>query len=163
MYNGNKKIGTGKVIRYNHAGKNTPTVQYNQKLYRNPIYITENNNGDVVVSDFDYENGALVVTERGGIHRFSYTGHPPGSTIQPLGICTDGLSNILMCDYKTYYVHMIDKDGQFLSHLLRRPSGIFRPHSLGYDVHTHRLWVGAEFKNKVNVYRYISRRDMSTG
>lgn len=112
-----------------------------------------------MVSDFDYESGALV-TKRGGIHRFSYTGHPQD---QPLGICTDGLSHILMCDYKTYNVQMIDKDGQFLLYLLRRPSMIFRPYSLGYDVHTHRLWVGAEFKNKVHVYRYISRRDMSTG
>lgn len=36
MYNGNKKTGTGKVIRYNHAGKMTQTIQYNiaQKLYR---------------------------------------------------------------------------------------------------------------------------------
>lgn len=33
-------------------------------LYQKPNYITENNNGDVVVSDFYYKTGAVVVTDR---------------------------------------------------------------------------------------------------
>lgn len=44
----------GKVARYNQAGQLTQTIQHydpEQRLYWEPIYITENNNGDVVVSD----------------------------------------------------------------------------------------------------------------
>lgn len=44
----------GKVARYNQAGQLTQTIQHydpEQMLYWEPIYITENNNGDVVVSD----------------------------------------------------------------------------------------------------------------
>ncbi|XP_065939274.1 uncharacterized protein [Magallana gigas] len=165
MYNDDTE--TGKVTRYNQSGQLTQTIEHDNTglgLYREPIYITENNNGDVVVSDFilDYLSGTLVVTERGGRHRFSYTGHPSGSVLYPRGICTDALSHILVCDEWTNTVQMIDEDGQFLSHLLIRPSGIFSPHSLSYDVNTHRLWVGSRDNNTVVIYRYITRQDALT-
>eukprot|EP00105_Crassostrea_gigas_P044862 XP_019929010.1 PREDICTED: uncharacterized protein LOC109620627 [Crassostrea gigas] len=153
---------TGKVTRYNQSGQLTQTIQNHNTglgLYSKPIYITENNNGDVVVSD---SVSAVVVTERGGRHRFSYTGPPSGSKLQPWGICTDALSHILVCDDKTKTVQMIDRDGQFLSHLMIRPSGIFSPRSLSYDVITHRLWVGSRDNNTVVIYRYITRQDALT-
>lgn len=115
------------------------------------------------MSDYDYGSGAVVVTERGGRHRFSYTGHPSGSGLRPRGICTDALSHILVCDGRTNTVQMIDKDGQFLSHLLTESQEMGRPCSLSYDVNTHRLWVGSWDNNKVCVYRYITRQDALTG
>nr|XP_034319905.1 uncharacterized protein LOC117687457 isoform X2 [Crassostrea gigas] len=163
MYNDD--TDTGKVTRYNQSGQLTQTIQNDTTelgLYREPNYITENNNGDVVVSDFDIRSGAVVVTERGGRHRFSYTGHLSGSGLRPRGICTDALSHILVCDERTHTVQMLDRDGQFLSHLLIRPSGIFSPCSLSYDVNTHRLWVGSEYNNTVVIYRYITRHDALT-
>uniref|UniRef100_A0A8W8NJ60 B box-type domain-containing protein n=1 Tax=Magallana gigas TaxID=29159 RepID=A0A8W8NJ60_MAGGI len=165
MYNDDTETGkvTGKVTRYNQSGQLTQTIQYNntgRRLYSYPRYITENNNGDVVVSD--YWSGAVVVTERGGRHRFSYTGHPSGSRLLPCGICTDALSHILVCDDKTNTVQMINKDGQFLSHLLTKSQEMVLPCSLSYDVNTHRLWVGSLYNNKVCVYRYITRQDALT-
>nr|XP_034319950.1 uncharacterized protein LOC105324523 isoform X2 [Crassostrea gigas] len=165
MYNND--TWTGKVTRYNQSGQLTQSIENDntgQGLYSFPIYITENNNGNVVVSDFKnmYGSGAVVVTERGGRHRFSYTGHPYGSVLWPWGICTDALSHILVCDFRTHTVQMLDRDGQFLSHLLIRPSGIFYPHSLSYDVNTHRLWVGSGYNNTVVIYRYITRQDALT-
>nr|XP_034321345.1 uncharacterized protein LOC117687955 isoform X1 [Crassostrea gigas]XP_034321346.1 uncharacterized protein LOC117687955 isoform X1 [Crassostrea gigas] len=153
---------TGKVTRYNQSGQLTQTIQYHntgRRLYSRPYYITENNNGDVVVSDVE---SAVVVTERGGRHRFSYTGHPSGSVLGPQGICTDALSHILVCDVRTATVQMINKDGQFLSHLLTKSKEMRGPQSLSYDVNTHRLWVGSWFNNKVCVYRYITRQDALT-
>uniref|UniRef100_K1PFN3 Tripartite motif-containing protein 2 n=1 Tax=Magallana gigas TaxID=29159 RepID=K1PFN3_MAGGI len=159
MYNADTK--TGKVTRYNQRGQLTQTIQNDNtglRLYSEPKYITENNNGDVVVSDWCR---AVVVTERGGRHRFSYKGYPSGSELEPCGICTDALSHILVCDGRTQTVQMLDSDGQFLSHLLIRPSGIFSPRSLSYDVNTHRLWVGSD-DNTVVIYRYITRQDALT-
>nr|XP_034309440.1 uncharacterized protein LOC105328160 [Crassostrea gigas] len=152
---------TGKVTRYNQSGQQTQTIQHDNTgrgLYNQPNYITDNNNGDVVVSDYD----AVVVTERGGRHRFSYTGHPSGSVLYPLGICTDALSHILVCDDTTKTVQMMDMDGQFLSHLLAESQEMGVPRSLSYDVNTHRLWVGSWYNNKVCVYRYITRQDALT-
>nr|XP_034309985.1 uncharacterized protein LOC105324394 [Crassostrea gigas]XP_034309986.1 uncharacterized protein LOC105324394 [Crassostrea gigas]XP_034309987.1 uncharacterized protein LOC105324394 [Crassostrea gigas]XP_034309988.1 uncharacterized protein LOC105324394 [Crassostrea gigas]XP_034309990.1 uncharacterized protein LOC105324394 [Crassostrea gigas]XP_034309991.1 uncharacterized protein LOC105324394 [Crassostrea gigas]XP_034309992.1 uncharacterized protein LOC105324394 [Crassostrea gigas]XP_03430999 len=159
MYNNDTE--TGKVTRYNKSGRLTQTIQHDntgQGLYRQPDYITENNNGDVVVSDLS----AVVVTERGGRHRFSYTGHPSGSRLDPCGICTDALSHILVCDIRTETVQMLDKDGQFLSHLLTESQEMGRPRNLSYDVNTHRLWVGSEDNKKVCVFRYITRQDALT-
>nr|XP_034332754.1 uncharacterized protein LOC117691245 [Crassostrea gigas] len=162
MYRNEPETETGKVTRHNQSGQLTQTIQHDdtgQGLYRKPKYITENSNGDVVVSDFN----VVVVTERGGRHRFSYTGHPSGSGLFPQGICTDALSHILVCDYQTSTVHMIDKDGQFLSHLLAElhiQVGV--PHSLSYDVNTHRLWVGSRFNKKVCVFRYIAKQEAIT-
>uniref|UniRef100_K1QXL0 Perlucin n=1 Tax=Magallana gigas TaxID=29159 RepID=K1QXL0_MAGGI len=157
----NKSIG--KVTRYNQSGQLTQTIQNDntvQVLYRGPNFITENNNGDLVVSDFDCFNmtGAVVVTERGGRHRFSYTGPPTGGGLEPRGISTDALSHILVCDYKNNTVHIINKNGQFLSHLLREPQEMGILYSLSFDINTYRLWVGLIYNNKVYVYRYITRQ-----
>lgn len=153
-----EKFHTGKVSRYNMDRQQTQTIEGDKaghNLYKDPRYITENNNGDVIVSD----NDMIVVTDCQGKHRFSYTGHTAGSELKPLGISTDALSHILVCDCKTNTVQMIDKDGQFLSHLLVRPFGIFKPCSLTYDASTHCLWVGSSINNKVCVYKYITRND----
>eukprot|EP00105_Crassostrea_gigas_P033961 XP_019918109.1 PREDICTED: uncharacterized protein LOC109617187 [Crassostrea gigas] len=169
MYN-NDAV-TGKVTRYNHSGQLTQTIQHDntgRRLYSFPNYITENNNGDVVVSDYnnDYDDafhsGAVVVTERGGRHRFSYTGPRSISLLDPCGICTDALSHILVCDYETKTVQMLDKDGHFLSHLLTKSQEMGVPWVLSYDVNTRRLWVGSGDNNKVCVYRYITRQDALT-
>eukprot|EP00105_Crassostrea_gigas_P043478 XP_019927626.1 PREDICTED: uncharacterized protein LOC105339862 isoform X2 [Crassostrea gigas] len=152
---------TGKVTRYNQSGQLTQTIQNHKKgwgLFRQPIYITENNNGDIVVSDVSI---SVVVTDRCGRHRFSYNGRPPNSGLQPHGICTDALSHILVCDGATDTVQMLNKNGRFLTYLLIRPSGNICPHSLSYNVNTHCLWVGSLFNNKtMAIYRYIERQNV---
>ena len=151
------RSAVGKVARYSKTGQISQFTQCSkvpETLFSNPIYITENNNGDVVVSDWD--RCAVVVTSNEGIHRFSYTRPPPG--LKPAGICTDALLHILVCDYHTDTVQMLDENGHFLSYLLiKQCSGIDgnRPRSLSYDVNTHRIWVGSQ--NKVSVYRYVDR------
>lgn len=105
---------TGKVALFKQTGHLIKTIQHDNKgleLYQYPIFISENNNGDVVVTDW-------MRAGRGGIHRFTYNGHPSGSGRRPLWICTDALSQILMRDEESKSVHILDKDGQFLSHLL---------------------------------------------
>ncbi|XP_048755234.2 uncharacterized protein LOC125666148 [Ostrea edulis] len=159
MWNTDTK--TGKVTRYNSSGQHILTIEHDNTghtLYSGPTDITENNNGDIIVSDWiKYNRGAVVVTERGGIYRFSYTGPPSGSPIWPRGICTDALSHILVCDDNTDTVQMIDKDGHFLSLLLTRQHAINKPLSLHYDDKTYLLWVGTD-TNTVSVYRYLQRR-----
>ncbi|XP_061193662.1 uncharacterized protein LOC133201885 [Saccostrea echinata] len=157
---------TGKVVRYNSTGEYIQTIQYDnnnntgQRLYSYPRYITENRNGDVTVSDWG--RNAVVVTERGGSHRFSYTGPPSGSGLDPRGICTDALSHILVCDDITQSVQMLDSDGHFLTQIQTSPHGINRPRGLSYDDTTHLLWVGSLITNTVNIYRVVDK-DSLTG
>lgn len=151
---------TFKVNRYSQDGQLKNTIQYNdtkQKMCQYPRFLTVNNNLDVVVSGL----GAVVVTDHKERHRFSYTGHPSASAFSPQGLCTDALSNILVCETKPHTVQVIDVDGNFLLYLLNRPSGIFYPYNLRYDAKTHRLWVMSF--NKIYVYRYLTQKDILTG
>ncbi|XP_062612912.1 uncharacterized protein LOC134274669, partial [Saccostrea cucullata] len=148
---------TGKVVRYNSTGEDIQTIQYEnntgQGLYTMPVYITENRNGDVIVSDL--LRFAVIVTVCGGSYRFSYTEPPSKSDLEPYGICTDALLHILVCDYNTQSVHIIDCDGNFLSQVHTSSDGIDIPYGLSYDDKTNLLWVGSGIKNTVNIYRVI--------
>nr|XP_022290315.1 uncharacterized protein LOC111101954 [Crassostrea virginica] len=87
---------TGKVMRYDNTGKYKQTIPHDDNtphtLYVRPSYITENNNGDVLVSDYD----AVVVTSVQMLDRdgqfLSYvlTEHiTPGMYYQPHGLSYD--------------------------------------------------------------------------
>lgn len=125
------------------------------KLYCYPLYTTDNNNGDIVVSDSGKH--AVVVTDNEGNLRFSYTG--PHSILSPEGICTDPLSHILLC--KGLKVHIIDKDGHFLSYFLDAQPGMFIPQCIYYDVNSHLLWIASSWNNNISIYKYITRKSVS--
>lgn len=150
-----------KIKRYNKTGQIISIIQHDftgEELYSGPQFITENRSGDVVVSDI---SGAVVVTDREGRHRFSYTGHPLGSDFQPIGICTDGLSHILVFDLISETIQMISEDGHFLLNLLTHFRGI-EPRALCYDANTHRLWIGSGGNNTVLIYNYLTRQSTTS-
>lgn len=158
-----KYTDTGKMIWYNQEGRPIGTIHLDNtglELYKMPNFITENNNWDVVVSD---SWSAEVVTECGGGYRFTYTRHPAASNLTPHGNCTDALSHILVYDYASATVQMLDKDGKFLSYIVSVIQEMAIHHSQIYDVNTHYLWVGSENKKKVWILRYISLQDPLTG
>lgn len=158
---GLKRFSSGKVLRYDQTGILTQTVQHdnNGEIFKVPYYIAENKNGDIVVS---CSLRGVVVTDRDGNFRFFYDGNNAGSQIWSHGICTDALFNILVNDLSNHSVHIIDKDGNFLSYLLTRPLGILHPCSLSYDINTHRIWIGSFHNNSICVYNYISRQNALT-
>eukprot|EP00105_Crassostrea_gigas_P025168 XP_011445660.1 PREDICTED: uncharacterized protein LOC105341059 [Crassostrea gigas] len=141
-----------KVTRYNKTGTEIQNIQRDNKgqtLYGTPHYITENINGDVCVSD---HYSGVVVVDKSGQHRFSYTGQ--GSWFRPYGICTDVLGHILVCDTYSDTVHLLDQDGQFLSLLLTEQQGLKYPYSVCVDDENN-LWVGQYETNTVTVYKYL--------
>ncbi|XP_078341081.1 uncharacterized protein LOC144627568 isoform X2 [Crassostrea virginica] len=156
----NTRLHTGKVMRYNAGKLYVHTIPHNNNntsrtLYKSLHYITENNNGDVVVSD--QKGQAVVVTSHKGVHRFSYTGPPSGPRLFPNGICTDVMSHILVCDFRTHTVQMLDRDGEFLSYLLIRdetPGMVLE--SLSYDINKHAVVVGI-WSKMLSICRHINR------
>eukprot|EP00105_Crassostrea_gigas_P044700 XP_019928848.1 PREDICTED: uncharacterized protein LOC105343301 [Crassostrea gigas] len=150
---GIKKSGEAKVTRYNKTGEEIQNIQRDkdgQELYRNPNYITENINGDICTSDYDKE--AVVVVNKSGQHRFSYTG--PWSKFCPCGICTDILGYILVSDSISNAFHILDQDGQFLCVLLTEKQGVKRPRGVCVD-EENKLYVGQGLINEVTVYEYL--------
>ncbi|XP_078329850.1 uncharacterized protein LOC111113508 [Crassostrea virginica] len=153
--NGDILVGMrqAKVTRYSKAGKQIQNIQRNnqgQELYGLPHYITENINGDICTSDF--MKRAVVVVNKSGQHRFSYTGQ--GSMFRPYGICTDVLGHILVCDTVSETVHLLDQDGGFLSIILSEQQGIERPRGVCVDDENN-LYVGQCNTNTVTVYKYL--------
>ncbi|XP_061168556.1 uncharacterized protein LOC133177604 [Saccostrea echinata] len=147
---GMEKDGEAKVTRYNKTGKELHNIQRDskgQRLYRNPYCITENINGDICTSDHE----AIVVVNKSGQHRFSYTGQE--SKFHPFGICTDVLGHILVCDTYSNTVHLLDQDGQFLSLLLTQQQGVYTPLSVCVD-NENNLYVG-QYSNTLTVYKYL--------
>lgn len=162
----NKDSTCSKVIQHNIdrncLGHLVQTVQYDNtgtELYVGPCYITENNNGDIVVSDL--KNG-VVVTNSEGRHRFTFNQDPSGNVINPNGICTDPMSHILVC--VRYKVMMLDKDGVFLSYILSMPLNVMKiANSLSFDFNTHCLWVGSVSEGRVHAFKYLKRPDALLG
>ena len=154
----------GIVVRFDKDGQSTmtiPDVHTKHTLFEDPNYIAENTNGDVVVSD--YWNG-VVVTDHEGKHLFTYKDTPFGSRLLPRGICTDALSNILVCDCFTETIQILNKEGNFLFYILAQkahgPCG--KPCSLSYDSNTHLLWVGS-WNNTLSRYSHLKRPFIPSG
>ncbi|XP_078329837.1 uncharacterized protein LOC111114735 isoform X2 [Crassostrea virginica] len=142
-----------RVTRYNKTGKEIQNIQRDnqgQELFDYPHYITENINGDICTSDWNKR--AVVVVNKSGQHRFSYTGQ--GSKFYPYGICTDVLGYILVCDSDSNTVHLLDQDGGFLSIILSEQQGIEYPYGVCVDDENN-IYVGQNTTNTVTVYKYL--------
>nr|XP_022340402.1 E3 ubiquitin-protein ligase TRIM71-like [Crassostrea virginica] len=152
--NGDILVGmTSKITRYSKTGKEIQKIQRDnqgQELYSDPHYITENINGDICTSD--YNKHAVVVVNKSGQHRFSYTGQ--GSEFNPFGICTDVLDHILVCDLASESVHLLHQDGGFLSIILSPQQGIKYPRDVCVDDENN-LYLGQWNTNTVSVYKYL--------
>ncbi|XP_061187012.1 uncharacterized protein LOC133195166 [Saccostrea echinata] len=148
------------IIRYKSSGKRVQTItdgNWNHRLYGYTAYITENLNGDVIVSDL--QSQAVVVIDRAGKHRFSFTESSflsPESDFSPYGICTDTMSNILVCDENLNSIHIIDKDGHHLQTLTLPEEEIYRPRCIDYDEERSIFRIGSWYCNTLCLYRYVT-------
>lgn len=124
----NNKVGlqsSGKVISIDWGFE--IFTDKNRPLYVCPTYIAENGNRDICVSDVN----AVVVTDAGGKLRFRYQGNSGSSNFDPYGICCDSKSNIIVADMKNDKIHVVDKEGEFLHHVIY--DGIKMPRALCID------------------------------
>nr|XP_022312161.1 tripartite motif-containing protein 3-like [Crassostrea virginica] len=145
-----------KIIRY--QGQRIKQEIYNDGQ-GNPIFtdkfsslfMSENNNGDICVSDTNAHN--VVVVDKTGRVRFRYDGRPARrkEAFGPIGIVTDTLSQIIVADYNNNCLHILDQDGQFLRCV--DDCGLENPHGLSVD-NEGRLWVGCETGN-IKVIQYL--------
>lgn len=161
--NGDILIGDiNTVTRYNNLGIKRNEINLNdegQSLYVETIFITENTNGDIIVSD----NGkkAVVATDKSGRFFFNYKGHHSQTTFHPGGICTDDFGHILVCNVSgDPSVHLLHQKGQFLAYLLtKHQHGSDCPQAVCVDSQ-HNLYVGYSNSNRINVYSYPTKEKL---
>lgn len=139
-----------KVVRYNNKGNplfENPQNKGNQ-VYHTPCYLSENINGDVCVSDWNRES--LIVSDREGCHRFSYSGS--GSRFYPRGIINDDVGRIFVCDGWGDAIHILNKSGQLLALVKTKDFGVEGPLSICCDGKGD-MWIGNRFNSTITVVK----------
>ena len=108
------KDDQSKVVRYSNTGTVLQEIQYDsqcQPLYQYAWYITENVNGDIIVTDNKTKKVGAV--DRLGIFRYSYSGGKSASSV-----ATDSFGHVFVTDYKGDKIHVLDRDGRFLRYII---------------------------------------------
>lgn len=137
-----------RVNRYDNAGNSQVIVSDDDRtLFESPSYITENTNGNVVVSDYDRK--AVVVFDGAGQHKFNIKKHRIHSEFTPTGICSDGNGQIIVFDANTLYIYVFDQDGHLSLLLDKQPNRVW---GLCVDDEQN-LYVGNK-TGTIDVYRY---------
>lgn len=134
-----------KEIQFDETGKPLFSAS------RNNMYIKENANRDICVSDWNA--CAVIVLKSSGELRFRYTGNLSRSFKQfyPHGIVTDNYCRILVVDRKNDCLHVIDRNGKFLTYIT---CSLQDPYVMSIDPDEN-LWVGEYDTGCVKVIRYL--------
>ncbi|XP_052699314.1 uncharacterized protein LOC128176806 [Crassostrea angulata] len=108
-----RKDDQNKVVRYSSTCTVLQEIQYDsqcQPLYKKTNYITENINGDIIVTDWDKK--AVIAVDRLGIFRYSYSG------VTYSTVTTDFVGHVIVTDLSWNKIHMLDRDGRFLRYII---------------------------------------------
>lgn len=133
---------TKKVFQYKNDG-NTP-------LFLFPYKVAENVNGDVCVIDrVEMKHGQVVVLSSTGELKFIYQGCGTKQLeFDPRGLCCDSAGHILLNDYGTRSVHLLDHEGTFQTYLIKTDEEI-----CSMSLYLNRLWIGGK-NGMISVYHY---------
>lgn len=148
------------VTRHNRQGKLLQEIKLDDKgnlLYGKAIYVTENQNGDIVVSDHDKK--AVVSVNKSGRHQFDYKGNASQAGFIPCGVCSDANGEILVCNSSPddLSIHLLNQSGQYLMHLLTKQQyGFLKPRALCLD-EMQNIYVGDRKKILVVTYHTAAK------
>lgn len=143
------------VTRHNKQGTLLQKIELDDKgnhLYGKVNYVTEHQNGDIVVSD--HARKAVVSVDKSGRYQFDYKGNASQAGFIPCGVCSDVNGKILVCNSSPddLSIHLLDQSGQYLMHLLTKEQyGFLKPRALCFD-EMQNLYVGDT--NKILVVTY---------
>ena len=154
-----------RVVRQSGSGQeegDLEDVSDAHELYEAPAYITENKNGDVIVSD--YKKKAVIVVNSLGCHRFSYRGPPQGhlEELWPRGVCIDNQANILVSNFNSRSgaeLHVLDKDGRVLKMVVLDVTSRKKLFGMGSDLVKKTFMVGSSSDNTL----YVSQMSDNEG
>lgn len=155
---GLQKLNTGKVAIFDKAGRVLKEIVHNKQgsaLYSNPYYVIESTNGDLCAADIVL--AAVVVVDSDGGFKFTYTGNPSGDgRFDPHGIAADSLSNLVIADWITRQLHLINENGHFLRYFDFFPNTDMSESPTGLCIDSQDLlFVCSYDSDKVKVMKYL--------
>ncbi|XP_052676876.1 tripartite motif-containing protein 2-like [Crassostrea angulata] len=146
------KDNQSKVVRYSSTGGVLQEIQYDslcQPIYSSPYYITENVNGDIIVTD--WKKNSVIAVNRLGILRFSYSKEE--NIFFASAVVHDSFGHVIIADYRGDKIHLLDRDGQFLRYIIPR-EGIKSPRALCIMGHGEMI-VGEGWTGNAKKIKYL--------
>lgn len=150
--------GDVNVTRYDENGVKQETIEYDNaesNLYSYPIYITENDNKFVCVSDY-YLN-AVVVVRKNRARKFNYGVVQNTQGFKPYGICAYNSQTIFVCDEVSEKIHLVKHKYRQIrtesSYPISSLQELSHPRALCLDNDKY-LHVGQSHSKKVRVYKF---------
>ena len=117
------------MVRYSSTGTVLQEIQFDsqcQPLYQLAWYITENVNGDVIVTDL--KRNVVVAVNRLGVFRYSYGGKKRTSELST--VATNSIGHVFVTDFRGDKIHMLDQYGKFLRYIMPHGEKIDHPRAL---------------------------------
>ncbi|XP_071162340.1 uncharacterized protein [Mytilus edulis] len=120
--------------------------EHNQPLFSYPWHITTTCNGNIHVVDQISDDwcGKVVVLGQGGHIINQYTGHPTinkSEPFKPVQIVTTPSDNVVVMDFDTDILHILNDNGHLISYFNTNDIGIEFPVSLAFNT-TGQLYIG---------------------
>ncbi|KAJ8301116.1 hypothetical protein KUTeg_020103 [Tegillarca granosa] len=154
-----KSHGDSKVVRMTTTGHIKQTIQkdkHHKSLYKDPWYIAENVNEDIVVVNGLYPC-TIVVVNKIGEYRYKYPDLPQSS--HPIDVCDgiacDNTGCTLVSDLGNHRLHQIDMYGRFIQFFLTQHDGVHSPRGLSID-NNGQLWLCNNDGKEVIIFKYRS-------
>ena len=106
-----------------------------------PIRVAQSPSGDIAVVDhFLSDDCCVMVASYDGKVKSVYKGQEMECPFDPMYISYDQDCRLLVCDYQSSAIHMLDKNGDFLKFLLKNAG--LNPFS--FSIYEDRMWVGTD-------------------
>ncbi|XP_062604061.1 uncharacterized protein LOC134265853 [Saccostrea cucullata] len=119
------------------------------------VFMTENGNEDICVSLT--ANRSLVVVNEAGEFRFSYRGNLQSQRVgefSPHGVATDRLYQILIADSENHCIHIVDRDGHFVTFIDN--IALMDPRDIAVNSSNGNLFVCEFSTGKIKVIKYLT-------
>ncbi|KAJ8321663.1 hypothetical protein KUTeg_000134 [Tegillarca granosa] len=153
LYNG---YNDSQVVWMTTAGQIKQTIKKDkqqQSLYKDPQFVAENINKDVVVDR--YLPSTIVVVNKKGEYRYKYPdwSESSHSIYGCHGIACVNTGCILVSGWGNHRIHQIDMDGRFIQFILTNQHGVQYPRGLSID-NKGQLWLFNKNHEDVLIIKY---------
>ncbi|XP_078323006.1 uncharacterized protein LOC111127213 [Crassostrea virginica] len=158
-----RKDDQSKVVRYNSTGTVLQEIQYDsqcQPLYQLAWYITENVNGDVIVTDL--KKNLVIAVDRLGVYRYSYGGKMRAlgvsKNIDVCSVASDSIGHVIITDFQGDKIHMLSQDGNFLRYIIPHGMEIKFPRALCI-LDNDKIIVGECISGLAKIIKFIKKQE----
>ncbi len=127
--------------------------QNNQKHFDKIGCVASSIHGQAIAADLSTHSLRIVDMDGHLVATYGTKGDGQGQLNIPISICTDDYGNIIVADYHNHRVHLLSHDAKFVTYLVERSHGLYRPTALTVNNEGHLLV--AKDTGNIKVYQYI--------